>query len=202
MDPDIQGTVIDCMSNRKGALIEYKDIGNRTRLIFHAPSRGLMGFRHEIMNLTRGNATVNSIFSHYDIVNKRDFAGLRTGKLVSLDSGKSTGYALMAIAERGQLFVGVAEEVYEGMVIGQNSKTDSDLEVNPSKAKKLSNVRSTGAEEKVMLAPPKKMTIEEIISYMDEDEVIEVTPKSIRLRKRILESGARQRWNKSNKIAR
>lgn len=187
------------MSNRKGSLIEYKDIGNRSRLVFHAPSRGLMGFRHEIMNLTRGNATVNSIFSHYDTVNKKDFAGLRTGKLVSMESGKSTGYALMAIAERGQLFVSVGEDLYEGMVIGQNSKTDSDLEVNPSKAKKLSNVRTTGAEEKVLLAPPKRMTVEEIIAYMDEDEVIEVTPKSVRLRKRILESGARIRWNKANK---
>jgi GTP-binding protein len=198
VDPEWQGHVIDSMSNRKGTMIEFKDIGNRCRMTFHAPSRGLMGFRHEIMGATRGNATVNSIFSHYEKVNVSEFSGLRKGKLVSMDSGKTTGYSLMAIEERGSLFVGVNEEVYDGMVIGENAKT-GDMDVNPCKAKKLSNVRSTGAEEKVMLTSPKRMTVEEVISYIDEDEVLEVTPKTIRLRKRILESGARARWNKANK---
>lgn len=115
-----------------------------------------------------------------------------------MDSGKSTGYALMPLEERGQLFISVGEEVYEGMVIGENAKT-GDMDVNPCKAKKLTNMRSTGAEEKVMLSPPRKMTVEEIIAYMDEDEVLEVTPKNIRLRKRILDSGARLRHVKSNK---
>jgi GTP-binding protein len=104
----------------------------------------------------------------------------------------------MDVQERGGLFVGVGEEVYEGMVLGENSKT-GDLDVNPCRAKKLTNMRSTGAEEKVMLTPPKRMTVEESISYMDEDEVLEVTPKSIRLRKRILDSGARARWSRANK---
>ena len=198
VDPEYQGLVIDTMSNRKGNMIEFKDIGDRVRLVFHTPSRGLMGFRHEIMGATRGNATVNSMFLHYDRVNLQDFAGLKNGKLVSMEDGKTTGYALTAVEERGFLFVGVNEEVYEGMVIGQSARGD-ELDVNPCKAKKLTNIRSTGAEEKVNLSPPRKMTVEEIIAYMDEDEVLEVTPKSIRLRKKILESGARARYNKARK---
>ena len=196
--PDMQGMVIDNMSNRKGNLAEFKDIGNRSRLIFHAPSRGLMGFRYEIMSATRGNATVNSSFSHYDTVNMTEFATLKKGKLVSMENGKTTGYALSMVEERGHLFVGIGEEVYEGMVLGECARS-GEMDVNPTKAKKLTNMRSTGAEEKVSLSPPKRMTVEEVISYMDEDEVIEVTPKSIRLRKRIMESGARARYNKSVK---
>ena len=197
VDPELQGLVIESMSNRKGSLIEFKDIGNRSRMIFQAPSRGLMGFRHEIISATRGSATVNSIFSHYQEVEKASaFSGLKKGKLVSMDTGKTTGYSLMAVQERGQLFVGVGEDVYEGMILGENSKT-GEIDVNPVKAKRLTNMRTTGAEEKVMLTPAKRMTVEEFISYMDEDEVLEVTPKNVRLRKRILDSGARARYNKS-----
>mmetsp|Transcript_16645 Transcript_16645/g.22768 ORF Transcript_16645/g.22768 Transcript_16645/m.22768 type:complete len:353 (+) Transcript_16645:133-1191(+) len=199
VDPDLQGVVIESMSNRKGTLLEFKDIGNRSRLIFHAPSRGLMGFRHEITNATRGNATVNSIFSHYDTVNLSSFSGLKKAKLVSMESGKTTGYALTAVEERGVLFVGVGEDVYEGMVIGENSKA-GDLDVNPCKAKRLTNMRTTGAEEKVALSPPKRMTVEEVIAYMNDDEVLEITPKSVRLRKRILDSNARARYAKSSKL--
>jgi GTP-binding protein len=161
----------------------------------------MMGFRHEIITATRGNATVNSIFSHYDEVNKSDFTGLKKGKLVSMETGKTTGYALTMVEERGVLYVAPNEDVYEGMVIGENAKA-GDLDVNPCKAKKLTNMRSTGSEEKVSLSPPKRMSIEQVMSYMNEDEVVEVTPKSIRLRKRILDSGARQRYNKAVQGAR
>ncbi len=198
VDPDLSGVIIESMSNRKGTMMEFKDIGARTRLVFHAPSRGLMGFRHEVMGATRGSATVNSIFSHYDVVNAQDFGGLKSGKLCSMETGTTTGYALNMVEERGTLFVGAGEEVYEGMVVGESSR-GGELDVNPCRAKKLSNVRSTGAEEKVSLSPPRKMTVESIISYMDEDEVLEVTPKSIRLRKKILDSGARARYNKGRK---
>lgn len=115
-----------------------------------------------------------------------------------METGKATGYSLMAVEERGTLFIAPNEEVYEGMVIGENAK-QGDLDVNPCKAKRLTNMRSTGAEEKVALSTPRKMTVEQIIAYMNEDEVVEVTPKSIRLRKRILDSGARARANKSLK---
>jgi GTP-binding protein len=158
----------------------------------------MLGFRHEIMSATRGNATINSTFSKYDKVDITSFSGLKKGKLVSMESGKSTGYALMSVEERGKLFVSTGEEVYEGMVIGENAKT-GDLDVNPCKLKRLTNMRSTGAEEKVSLSPPIRMTVEEMIAYMDQDEVIEVTPKNVRLRKRILDSNVRARFNKSQK---
>ena len=200
VDPELQGIIIDSMSNRKGVMMEFKDIGNRSRLIFHAPSRGLIGFRYEVLSATRGNATVNSTFSHYDTVNASEFLGLKKGKLVSMETGKTTGYALTMVEERGSLFVGVGEEVYEGMVIGESSRS-GELDVNPCRAKKLSNVRTTGAEEKVVLSPPKKMTVEEVIAYMDEDEVLEVTPRSIRLRKRVLNCDVRARLTRSTKSA-
>ena len=198
VDPEFQGLVIENMTNRKGTLIEFKDIGDRARLVFQTPSRGMMGFRAEIMGATRGNALVNSAFSHYGEVRASDFSGLRKGKLVSMETGKTRGYALDMVEERGALFVGVGEEVYEGMVIGETAKP-GDLDVNPCREKRLTNMRSTGAEEKVSLATPRRMTVEELIAYMDEDEVLEVTPKHVRLRKRILDSGERARWNKSNK---
>ena len=164
-------------------------------MIFLTPSRGLLGFRHEVISATRGNATVNTAFSRYEAIDMSSYVGLKRPKLVSMEAGKSTGYSLMSVEERGALFVGVGEDVYEGMVIGENAKS-GDLDVNPCRAKKLTNMRTTGAEEKVNLTPPKRMTVEEFIAYMDEDEVLEVTPKSVRLRKRILESGARGRYNK------
>lgn len=198
VDPELQGIIIDSMSNRKGTLMEFKDIGSRSRMIFHAPSRGLIGFRYEVLSATRGNATVNSTFSHYDTVNLSDFTGLKKGKLVSMETGKTTGYALTMVEERGSLFVGVGEDVYEGMVIGESSRS-GELDVNPCRAKKLSNVRTTGAEEKVVLSPPKKMTVEEVIAYMDEDEVLEVTPKAIRLRKRQLDTDMRARMARSTR---
>lgn len=151
-----------------------------------------MGFRYEIINATRGSATVNSSFCKYEEIDMKDFTGNKKGKLVSCETGKSTGYALMMVEERGALFIGVGEEVYEGMVLGENSRL-VDLDVNPCRAKKLTNMRTSGAEEKVNLTPPRKLTVEEIIAYMDEDEVLEVTPKSVRLRKRILDSNERAR---------
>ena len=180
-------------------MIEFKEVGTRSRLTFSVPSRGLMGFRHEIMSSTRGNATVNSSFSHYGKVNKSDFMGLQKGKLVSMETGKTTGYALTMVEERGSLFVGVGEDVYEGMVVGECSRS-GELDVNPVRQKKLTNIRTTGAEEKVNLSPPRKMNTEEMISYMDEDEVIEVTPTAVRLRKKILAGGPRARYNKSKKV--
>lgn len=199
IDPDLQGLVMDSMSTRKGVMLDFKDIGNRSRLVFHVPSRGMLGFRHELASATRGNATVNSMFLHYDKVNVADFLGLKKAKLVSMDTGKSTGYALSYVEERGTLFVGPQEDIYEGMVIGECAKPGGDMDVNPCKAKKLTNMRSTGAEEKVNLSPAKRMTVEEVISYMNDDEVLEVTPKSIRMRKRILNSDQRARYNKSVK---
>jgi len=198
VEPEYSGAMIEMMSLRKGKMTEYKEIAGKTRLVFEIPSRGLMGFRTEALNATRGTATINSMVTEYDEVNPKDFSGLRKGKLVSMDSGKTTAYTLDKLQERGSLFVGHAEEVYEGMVIGENAKK-GDLDVNPVEKKKLTNVRSVLAEDAVRLIPPRRMTVEEVISYMDEDEVIEVTPKNIRLRKRILNTSERQREARRNK---
>jgi GTP-binding protein len=198
VDNNLQGIVIDSMSNRKGVLKEFRDIGDKSRLVFHAPSRGLLGFRHEVLGATRGNATVNSAFSHYDKFPSGELTGLKKGKIVSMETGKAIPYALAAIEERGSLFIKPGEEVYEGMVIGEAARS-GEITVNPCKEKRLTNMRSTGAEEQVRLQPPKRMTVEELISYMDEDEVIEVTPKSLRLRKKILNTNARAKSVKGQK---
>jgi GTP-binding protein len=198
IEPDLQGLVIESMSNRGGNMISFKDIGNRARMVYEVPSRGLVGFRHEITNVTRGNVTVNSSFLKYENVDTGSFYGLKKGKLVSTCSGTTTAYALRMVEERGLLMVGPGEEVYEGMVIGENARKD-EMDVNPCKAKKLTNIRSTGADEYVKLTPPKKLTVEEMISYMDDDELLEVTPKSIRLRKRVLDGGERARQQKQMK---
>merc|ERR1711939_974285 len=196
-DPEYQGVIIENMSNREGNMIEFKDIGNRCRMVYHVPSRGLIGFRYQIVNATRGNSTVNTLFSHYDEV-KGDFYGLRKHKIISMETGKTTAYALESVQERGALFVGPGEEVYEGMVIGESAKP-ADIDVNPCKEKKLTNIRAAGADEAIRLIPPKKLTLEEMIAYMDSDEVLEVTPKNIRLRKRVLSSSERARLNKASK---
>lgn len=183
IDNDLQGIVIDSMSNRKGVLKEFREIAGKARLVFHAPSRGLLGFRNEVMGATHGNVTINSAFSHYDKFSNAQLTGLKKAKIVSMETGKAIPYSLATIEERGSLFIRSGEDVYEGMVIGESSR-DGEMSVNPCKEKKLTNMRSTGAEEQVRLQPPKVRTVEEMISYMDEDEVIEVTPKSIRLRKK------------------
>lgn len=196
--PDLQGLVIESMSNRGGTMVEFKDIGDRSRMIFHVPSRGFMGFRHELTNATRGNVTINSIFSHYAEVPNANFLALKKGKLVCMASGKTTYYALEMTQERGQLFVGPGEEVYEGMVIGENARPN-ELEVNPCKLKRLTNVRSTEKEEVVKLVPAKRMGVEDMISYMDDDEVLEITPNNVRLRKKNLNSQERAKLIKQQK---
>lgn len=195
VDNELQGIIIESMSNRKGNMIEFKEMGDKSRMVFHAPSRGLLGFRYEIMSATRGNATVNSAFSHYDVVPGGALGGLKKGKIVSMETGKAVAFPLFSIEQRGILFVRPNEEVYEGMVIGEAAKM-GEMAVNPCREKKLSNMRSTGAEEKIILQPPRIMNVEEMISYMDEDEVIEVTPHTIRLRKKVLDTSERQRHAK------
>lgn len=196
VDAEYSGLMIDKLtSNRKGALIDMRESGRgKSRLIFNVPSRGMLGLAPEARNDTHGSAIVNSTFSHMTewcgLI-----GGLSPGKLVATDKGKATAYALFALQERGKLFVEPGQEVYSGMVVGENSRS-GDLEVNPCKAKKVTNVRSTGAEEKLTCSPPHRLTVEEMIAYMGEDEMIEVTPKSIRLRKSSLDQNARARLAK------
>lgn len=198
-DSEYSGTVVNALTgSRKGVLLHMSDSSDgKTRLIFEVPSRGLLGFSSEIASATRGNAVVNHLF-----LENRESSGnivrQEKGRLVSNASGKASLYALANIAERGDLFVAPGDLVYPGMVIGECSRS-GDLEVNAVKAKEVSNMRTTAKDEKLYIPPPKRMSVEELISYMNDDEQIEVTPKSIRLRKAELDSGIRQRLARNRK---
>jgi GTP-binding protein len=195
VDNEFAGTVIEALTgDRKGMMMDMQEnsADNKTRIIFEVPSRGLLGFGPEIATLTRGTAVVNHCF-----LEDRPFAGpmgdgMEKGKLVATETGKASTFALASVAERGTLFIEPGEMVYAGMVIGESTRP-GDMDVNAVKAKALNNMRAAGKEEKVNLPPPKRWTVEELIGYMSEDEVIEVTPKSVRLRKMELDSGARER---------
>lgn len=165
----------------------------KTRLVLEVPSRGLLGFASEVATATRGSAVINHFFKE-----DREHVGnlsnsLYKSKLVSNSAGKATAHALSSLAARGTLFIEPGQEVYPGMVIGENAKSGQDLEVNPVRTKELTNMRTQSKDEKVQLPPPKRMSFEELVGYMAEDEMIEVTPKSIRLRKALLDNGARER---------
>mmetsp|Transcript_26625 Transcript_26625/g.37502 ORF Transcript_26625/g.37502 Transcript_26625/m.37502 type:complete len:772 (-) Transcript_26625:117-2432(-) len=201
VDAEHAGTVVNALTGaRKGVLMEMVEnsADGKTRLIFEIPSRGLLGFGPEIANDTRGTAVINHCF-----IEDRPYAGAMAigydkGKLVSSETGKTSLYALSMISERGTLFIGQGEETYAGMVIGENSRP-GDLEVNAVRSKQTSNIRTVNKDEKSYVPPPKRMTVEELIGYMNDDEVIEVTPKSVRLRKMELDAGARQRAARSRK---
>jgi len=169
----------------------------KTRLIFEVPSRGLLGFQSEIATATRGTAIVNHLF-----LENREYAGhiggIERGKLVSNDNGKANLYSLANIAKRGELFIGAGELVYSGMVIGENSRA-GDLEVNTVRAKETTNIRTQNKEEKLYVPPPTRYSIEELIGYMNDDEVLEVTPKAVRLRKAELDPGIRERLARTRK---
>lgn len=201
VDAEYSGTVVNALTGaRKGVLVEMSDDNDgKTRLVFEVPSRGLLGFGPEIATLTRGTAVMHHMF-----LEDRDYAGTiglgsLKGKLVSNDQGKTTLYALEALSARcTHLFVAPGEMVYPGMVIGENNKS-GDLEVNPVRAKAVTNMRTQNKEEKLYLPPPKRLTVEELIGYMADDEVIEITPKSVRLRKEELDSGKRERAARAKK---
>ena len=186
------GAVVEGVSERRGELMDMRPSGGgRSRLVFHAPSRGLIGYNGELLTATRGSAVMNRIFHSY-APHKGEIAGRRTGVLISNGQGKSVGFALWNLEDRGPMFIGAGEPVYEGMVVGQHTR-GNDLIVNPLKAKQLTNVRASGTDEAVRLTTPRRMSLEEAIAYIDTDELVEVTPKSIRLRKRLLDPHARKK---------
>eukprot|EP00752_Nemacystus_decipiens_P013062 g11552.t1 len=199
VDSEYTGVVIDRLTgSRRGVMMEMKDAHEgKTRLMFEVPSRGLMGFGAEIRQETHGSAVVNSTFVH-SAPFMSNLGGLSPGKLVATTNGKVTAHALATLQERGKLFISTGEEVYSGMVIGENSRP-GDMEVNPCKLKKVTNVRSVLADESFKIAPPVKLGTEELIAYMGEDEMLEVTPKAIRLRKTALDANERQRLQRSKK---
>jgi GTP-binding protein len=192
VDDEYSGIVIEKLSMRKA---ELKDMGpsgaGKTRLSLMSPSRSLIGYQGEFLTDTRGSGVLNRVFSHYEPYKGPIDAG-RKGVLVSNSEGETAAFALWNLEDRGTMFVGGGEKTYQGMIIGENSRTD-DLDVNPMKAKQLTNIRSSGKDEAVRLTPPRRLTLEQAIAYIEEDELVEVTPKSIRLRKRVLNPSLRKR---------
>ncbi|MFZ4067520.1 MAG: translational GTPase TypA [Phenylobacterium sp.] len=192
VDEEFTGIVIEKLSARKA---ELKDMGpsgaGKTRITLMAPSRSLIGYQGEFLTDTRGSGVLNRVFSHYEGYKGPIDAG-RKGVLVSNSDGETAAFALWNLEDRGTMFVGGGEKTYQGMIIGENSRSD-DLDVNPMKAKQLTNVRASGKDEAVRLTPPRRMTLEQAIAYIEDDELVEVTPKSIRLRKQVLNPSFRKK---------
>jgi len=193
VDDEYSGVVIEKLTGvRKGALTEMKPAGaGKTRIIAHVPSRGLIGYQGEFMTDTRGTGVLNRVF-HEWAPYKGKIPGRRAGVLISMENGQSVAFALWNLEERGKMFIGAQAEIYQGMIIGEHSR-ENDLEVNPLKGKKLTNVRASGTDEAVRLTTPVTLSLEQSISYIDNDELVEVTPNSIRLRKRHLDPHERKR---------
>jgi GTP-binding protein len=184
------GVVIEKLGGRKGKMVKMVNHGSgRVRLEFHIPSRGLIGLRSELLTDTRGTAILNSLFHGY-IEWQGEIPTRPTGALIADRAGKATGYAIFNLQERGEMFVSPGTEVYEGMIVGENAR-DADLNVNIVKEKKLTNMRASTADEAIRLVPPRLLNLEQAIEFIAEDEFVEVTPKSIRLRKKILRANQR-----------
>ncbi len=197
VDDEYAGAVIEKLTGpRKGDLVEMKPAGvGKTRLIAHVPSRGLIGYHGQFMTDTRGTGVLNRVF-HEWAPHKGPIEGRRAGVLISIESGISVAYAMWKLEDRGHFFIGVQEPVYQGMIIGEHNR-DNDLEVNPLKGKQLTNVRASGTDEAVRLTTPVKLSLEQSIAYIDDDELVEVTPKSVRMRKRFLDPNERKRQSRA-----
>ncbi len=188
---EFQGAIIEKMGPRKGEMTSMQPMGDFIRLEFTIPARGLIGLRSEVLTDTRGTAVMTHTFHDYAPY-KGEIPGRKNGVLIAMEQGETTGYSLDGLQPRGILFLGPGVEVYGGMIIGQHAK-DNDLDVNPCKGKKLTNVRASGTDDALKLAPPRILTLEQALEFIDDDELVEVTPKSIRLRKKELEPTKRKR---------
>ena len=192
VDEEFSGVVVDKLSQRKGELVEMRTgAGGKTRIVAHVPSRGLIGYHGEFLTDTRGTGVLNRVF-HDWAPYRGAIPGRRNGVLISMEDGVSVAYAIFNLEDRGRFFIGSGEQVYSGMILGEHSR-DNDLEVNPLKGKKLTNIRAAGKDEAVVLTPPVRMTLEQAIAYVEDDELVEVTPRNIRLRKRFLDPHERKR---------
>jgi GTP-binding protein len=197
VDDEFSGIVIEKLSARKA---ELKDMGpsggGKTRIQLKSPSRSLIGYQGEFLTDTRGSGVLNRVFSHYE-----PYKGIidqnRKGVLVSNGDGETAAFALWNLEDRGTMFVGAGEKTYQGMIIGENARSD-DLDVNPMKAKQLTNVRASGKDEAIRLTPPRRPTLEQAIAYIEDDELVEVTPLNIRLRKRELNPSFRKKRVKAD----
>ncbi len=197
VEEEHQGSVMEELGRRKAEMLDMSSDGKgRTRIEYRIPARGLIGFQGEFLTLTRGTGLMAHLFDDYGSV-KADIPGRRNGVLVSQEQGDAVAYALWNLEDRGRMFVSPGDKLYEGIIIGIHSR-DNDLVVNPIKGKKLTNVRASGTDEAVRLTPPIKLTLESAIEFIDDDELVEITPKTIRLRKRHLNETERKRASKQS----
>ncbi|HQT73729.1 MAG TPA: translational GTPase TypA [Acidiphilium sp.] len=200
VDEPYSGVVVEKMSRRKGELQDIRPSGgDKQRLTFHIPSRGLIGYHGEFLTDTRGSGVMNRHFIGYGPW-KGTIEGRRNGALIANADGESVQYALFSLQDRGALFIGGGEKVYEGMIIGEHSR-ENDLDVNPIKEKKLTNIRAAGKDEALLLTPPRRMSLEQAIAYIEDDELVEVTPSAVRLRKRHLDPHARKKAERASDAA-
>jgi len=185
VDEEYTGAVIDKMTKRKSEMTDMRPSGgDKTRITFLAPSRGLIGYQSQFLTDTRGTGVMNRVFHSYTPY-KGDIGQRRNGALIAMDTGKAVAFALFNLQDRGAMFIGPQSQVYQGMIVGEHNR-DNDLDINVLKGKKLTNMRASGTDESVILVPPRKMSLENMMSYINEDELLEVTPKSLRLRKKFL----------------
>jgi len=195
VDEEYSSSVLDNMNRRKGEMIDMRSSGEgKSRIIFHAPSRALIGFQNRFLTLTKGTGVINRVFYEYGPY-KGDIEGRRNGVLISTETGSAVAYALFNLQDRGVMFLGPQTEVYKGMIVGEHNR-DNDLGINVLKGKKHSNVRSSGADEAVILVPHQKMSLEQMMAYIEDDELLEVTPNNLRLRKKYLDPNERKKMSK------
>ena len=196
VDEEYSSPVLDNMNRRKGDMVDMRSSGEgKTRIIFHAPSRALIGFQNRFLTLTKGTGVINRVFHEYGPY-KGDIEGRRNGVLISTETGSAVAYALFNLQDRGIMFLGPQTEVYEGMIVGEHNR-DNDLGINVLKGKKHSNVRSSGSDEAVILVPYQKMSLEQMMAYIEDDELLEVTPNNLRLRKKYLDPNERKKMSKA-----
>jgi GTP-binding protein len=200
VDEEFTGPVVEKLTRRKAELVEMRPAGaGKQRLVLFAPSRALIGYHGEFLTDTRGTGVMHRLFHGYAPY-RGEIEGRRSGVLVSLERGEAVAYALWNLEDRGRLFIGPGEPVYPGMIIGEHSRPN-DLDVNPLKAKQLTNIRAAGRDDNVLLTPPTTLTLEQALAYIADDELVEVTPRSIRLRKRQLDPNERRKEAKRAAVA-
>jgi GTP-binding protein len=201
IDEQHQGKVIEELGQRRAEMQEMSTDGKgRTRLSFIIPTRGLIGFRTQFMSMTSGTGILTHIFDHFGPVKAGDIGSRINGVMVSMVKGKTLAYALFSLQERGRLFIEPNIEVYEGMIVGLHSR-ENDLVVNPTKAKQLTNIRAAGSDENIILTPPIRHSLEQAMEFIDSDELVEITPNHIRLRKQLLLESDRKRASRPAKEA-